>query len=92
MSKIQKKIYLQLKEIDGWPNGICEDCKSKLTITTNFFNICKNTQNILLEQLGEKKTPLLENSFDDSEDNSQLTQSSSGIFNNKIVTAFSNHN
>lgn len=54
---------LQLKEIDGWPSGICQDCKSKLMITTNFFEACKRTEIVLQDEFGE----LLSSTFDESD-------------------------
>lgn len=50
-------LFLQIKNIPGWPIGICDNCKCKLISATEFFSVCKNTQKILMEQLKNPNDP-----------------------------------
>lgn len=85
--KKTKTLYfvLQLKDVSGWPTGICVDCKSKLVITRNFFTECRSTQQDLLDQFGDPSSPLNSTLFDDS-----FTMSDDDCFDDKTDNTSAN--
>lgn len=56
-------LLLKIIDFDGWPSGICLDCKSKLTVTHNFIIGYLKTHKILQEEFEANSN----NTFDEDD-------------------------
>lgn len=68
---LKKIVFLQIEDLDGWPAGLCEDCKSKLVFTRNFINVCTVSQDFLVEQFADNVD--VEEQYDDVEDEGMIS-------------------